>query len=113
MGKFQSRVGQVSLRARAVSATLYAEGVLGGVKTADVAGFQGITSRRALQVMRYAEQAGWVVNVKKSHRANAFYFRWIVKEKNGRALRGKISVMDRLASQALVSAYFWGRNETI
>lgn len=113
MGKYQSRVGQVSLRARAITASLYAEGIASGVKTVDVAVHQGITTRRALVVMRYAEQSGWVHGLKSPHRSNAFFFRWLVSKKDGRLLREQISVMDRLASQALVSAYFWGRNEAL
>lgn len=112
MGKYTSRVGQVSLRHRAIAASLHSKSIAAGVKTATVAVHQGITSRRALVVMRYAEARGWVYSVKSLHRANAFYFRWLVSGRCDRVLSDATAVGEKETAQALVSAYFWGRHET-
>lgn len=110
MARFTSRVGLVSLRNRAIAASLQAKSMVAGVKTADVARHQAITARRALIVMKYAEKEGWVYSVKSVHRNNAFYYRWLVSGRCDRALFDATAVGDKETAKALVSAYFWGKS---
>jgi hypothetical protein len=113
MGKFTSRVGRVSLRHRAIAAALHSKSMTGGVKTATVAVRQGITPRRALEVMRFAEEQGWVYLVKAAHRKNSWKCRWLVSGRCDRVLFDDTHVGEKETAQALVSAYFWGRHETL
>lgn len=113
MGKFVSRVGRVSLRQRAVVASLQVEAVAGGKKTKDIATHQGITPRRALAVMRYAEDAGWVTSIRHPHRKNSFYFRWLSSGGSRGAIADELRADERATSQARVSAYFWSHHEAL
>jgi len=88
---------------------MYAQTVTEGVKTTDVAARQGLTARRALDVMRFAENEGWVHSVKAPHRTNAFYFRWVVFTRDHFQLYNTVSVEEKEIAKALVEAYRWGK----
>ncbi len=110
MGKFTRRVGQVSLRNRAIAAALYVQDVDGGVNTVAIAELQGITTRRALEVMRYAHDAFWVYSVKAPHRVNAFRWRWLSGGRSKNKLTEGLSDEEKDTAKALVSAYLRGKH---
>jgi hypothetical protein len=95
---------------RAIEASLHTIGMVGGLKTGDVAAHQGITPRHAQKVMKLAEANGWVKGIKAPHRHNAFYYRWIVFHSEATALQRDVGNEEIEISLALVSAYFWGKH---
>ena len=111
MARFRNRVGRVSTRQRAIAASLLAKSIVGGIKTKTLAVHQGITPRRALTVLRYAELQGWVFSAEHKHRNNAFSCWWLVGGRNDRVLFDDTAVGEKDEALGLCAAYRWGRDE--